>query len=253
MATQGTLLHEHPNQKQHCHCHPPAIQWELRMRFVTAFAWVIGFSAMNRHLVIICGTALSLAAMVYLGIPLRRICKRIFIVAPFLLISFFTLLISDGIPIGQEALAFASLIALRIIACVFVVTLISVDDIKMYLNSFAAVRLPHALTSTLFLTQRYVHLIGQQLVAIKNALLSRLFHPHIRLKTFKVYGQIAGGMTIKSIDRSDHVQRAMESRGFQGRVWTDRSAPICAHDIFKTLLSLCILTLFILADQGGFR
>lgn len=238
----------HHTDSNHIH-----INWELRMRFLAALIWVFGISAMSSHIVVAACAAMAVAVMLPMGIGLKRVLKRLLIVAPFLLISYITLLISDGVPITREAFLFASLIALRIVASVLVVTLVTTDNIKHYLSAFKALRMPNAFTSTLFLTQRYVHLIGQQLSSVRNALVSRLFSPKMRFKTIQIYGQITGGVTVRAIDRSQRVQQAMFSRGFNGKMWTEEPAPILKTDVIKTVLAALFMAALLAVDIEVFR
>ena len=227
----------------------PLDGWELRCRFVVALAWILGIGVMRQPVTIIVSGVVLLILLVGMVVPLRQMMRNVLVVFPFLLISFITLLFSDGIPVTQESLDFALLISLRMVACVLAVALVSGNDVQDYLNVFRAMKFPHVLTSTLFLTQRYVHVIARQLSSTRKALVSRLFSPRLRLKTFKIYGQIIGGMTIYAIDRSDHVRKAMESRGFRGQMRIGRAMSIRWHDVLKSAAVLLLLAAILLVEK----
>lgn len=222
---------------------------ELRCRFFVALAWILGIGAMRHPVTIIVSGVVLLVMLVGMVVPIKRVFRNLLIVFPFLTISFATLLISDGFPITREALDFALLISLRMTVCVLAVGLVSGSDVQVYLNAFHAMRLPHVLTSTLFLTQRYVHVIVRQFSSTRKALVSRLFSPRLRMKTFKIYGQIIGGMTIHAIDRSEFVRKAMESRGFQGRMHTGRAMPIRRRDVLKSAACVLLLAAILFAER----
>ena len=243
-----TNSHVHENEQPNA---PPTfrIRRDVRIRFLVVFIWLISVGIMQSKLMLVLSSAAAVAAARALGIPLRRILRRIKLMAPFLFMSFLTLSLSEGFPITSSALAFATMIALRIAASLFALTLVSVDDIKIYLSGFKAMGFPDALTSTLFLTQRYVHLIFQQMASVKNALVSRLFSPRARMSTMRVYGQIIGGTMVKAIDRSESIQHAMESRGFDGKVWTQKVPPVCSRDIVLAAVCLLVAIGFVFIDR----
>lgn len=235
-------MKKHPENAQH-HRH-----WELRCRFLVALAWVLGIGCM-RHLVTIGVSGLILFGMlICMAIPLKRMRRNLLIVTPFLFVSFLTLSLSDGVPVTKDAVDFALLISFRITSCIMAVCLVSGDNVQNYLNAFRTMKVPHVLVSTLFLTQRYIHVIGRQFSATTNALLSRLFSPQLRMKTFKIYGQIFGGVMIHAIDRSEHVRKAMESRGFHGKMRTAQAAPIQWSDVLKSVAALLFLAVLLLAE-----
>ena len=216
------------------------IHWDVRLRFFAVFIWLIGIGIAQSPIMLIVSAVIAIAASCAFKVPLSRMMKRIRIAVPFLCLSFLTLLLAEGLPVTTSAYTFALMIALRIAASLFALTLVSVEDIKVYLSGFSSMKLPAALTSTLFLTQRYVHLIFQQMASVKNALISRLFSPQVRLSTLRVYGQIIGGTMVKAIDRSESIKNAMVSRGFHGKVWTSRMPPIGWKDVLLT--AICVLT-----------
>ena len=225
------------------------VKWDLRMRFLAAFVWVICVGIMENAYLILLAGAVATVALLFSGVRVKRLIRRAFIIAPFVLISFLTLLISDGFPVTEEAFGFAFLILCRLVVSVIVITMVSVDEIRNYLDSFSAMKFPDALTSTLFLTQRYVHLIQKELKSMQDALRSRLFKARFEIRSMKVYGQITGGMTIKAIDRSKHIQHAMMSRGFDGKVRTGRAPVIKMADIVKSLAAIVVIIALVVAER----
>ena len=228
------------------------ISWELRCRYAVTLAWIVGVTFME-HLPTLAATALlAILFLTGCGISPKRIFRRLLYAVPFLAISFVTLLLSDGWPITQAATQFALLLVARITACVIVIHLVAFDDIREHLNCFCVLKCPDMLTSTLFLTQRYLCVIGRQLGATRNALASRLFSPDLRTKTMNVYGQMVGGMTVRAIDRSEQVRKAMESRGFQGKIPTAKPLPIRKSDVLKSVVAILVLLIILIADKRWF-
>lgn len=223
--------------------------WELRCRFLVALAWILGIGTMRHPVLIGVSGAILLGMLFHAVIPLKRILRNLLITFPFLLISFLTLSISDGFPVTKNAVEFALLISFRMTACVLAVGLVTGNDVRDYLNAFRAMKFPSTLIAVLFLTQRYVHVVGRQFSSTWKALVSRLFSPRFRMKTFRIYGQIVGGMTIHAIDRSEHVRKAMESRGFHGKLRTDQAAPIRWTDVLKSVSALLPLLAILFMER----
>ena len=228
------------------------ISWELRCRYAVTLTWIVGVTFME-HLPTIAATGfLAIAFLTGCGISPKRVFRRLLYAFPFLAISFVTLAFSDGWPITREATQFALLLVARITACVVVIHLVAFDDIREHLNCFCALKCPDVLASTLFLTQRYLYVIGRQLGATRNALASRLFTPDFRAKSMNVYGQMVGGMTVRAIDRSEQVRKAMESRGFQGKIPTAKPVPMRKNDLLKSVAAIMVLIIILIADKRWF-
>jgi len=226
--------------------------WELRCRLFVAVAWIVGIGFLQRLPSLALASLAMLLLLPLIDVPMKRIVWRLLFVAPFLTISFFTLLISDGLPVTAKAFDFAVLTVVRILACLSTVSLVSIEDVRKHLAGFRALRLPETLTSTLFLAQRYVHLVGRELAATRDSLASRLFDAPTSFRTMNVCGQIVGGLTIKAIDRSEQIHKAMASRGFQGRIRTDGVDPIRKRDFFLSAAAILFLTMILLADRWSF-
>lgn len=233
---------------EHADCPRDQNSWELRCRFVVALLWILGIGVMERPATIAVAGVILFVMLVCSTVCIKKVFRNFLMIFPFLLVSFATLSISDGFPITYEAVDFALLISLRMTASILAVGLVARNRVAEYLAAFQALRFPDSLTSTLFLTQRYVYAIGRQFSATRNTLVSRLFSPRLRMKTFKIYGQIVGGLTIHAIDRSEHVRKAMASRGFQGRMRTAPASPIRLSDILKSVFAVAILIFLLFVE-----
>lgn len=223
--------------------------WELRCRYVVVFAWILGITVMERFSSIGTTCLLALTALAIPGVSWKRLLRRLGYVLPFLALSFVTLLFSDGWPISQDAAAFSGLIVFRIVACVLVAQLVAFDPVRAHLNCLRALRCPDVLAATFFLTGRYLDVIGRQWTATRGALVSRLFSPRLRTKSFEVYGHVIGGLTIKALDRSEQIRKAMESRGFHGKIPAQTPARAHRDDLLKSVLALSPLALILLAER----
>jgi cobalt/nickel transport system permease protein len=58
------------------------------------------------------------------------------------------------------------------------------------------------------------------------------------MRTYQTYGEIIGGLFVKSIDGSDRVYKAMISRGYAGRSVVAEAQKIKALDVVKSMAML---------------
>lgn len=154
------------------------------------------------------------------------------------------LLLGGGIPPSKERETLALLLAFKSLNSLYIMFIMFYSQpTSELLSGLSHMKLPSLFMSIIFLSWRYVFLLGEKISNLYKALLSRLFNPKIGKNSLKVYGEIMGGMLIKSIDTSDKVYRAMSSRGFNGTIPTSSPKEIKALDIIKsvTMISAVIL------------
>ena len=110
--------------------------------------------------------------------------------------------------------------------------------VQLLFNGIGSMHLPDKLVSVLFLSWRYAFLIWEKLSQTHKALHSRLFQGGMKLRTYQTYGEIIGGLFVKSIDGSDRVYKAMISRGYTGRSVVAEAQKITALDVVKSMAML---------------
>jgi len=72
---------------------------------------------------------------------------------------------------------------------------------------------------TLFLfTVRYVSVFRAETARLRDAMRSRGFVPGTNLHTMRTFGDLAGMMVVRSLERAQRVDEAMRCRGFAGRL-----------------------------------
>lgn len=77
---------------------------------------------------------------------------------------------------------------------------------------------PDRLVSLFLFTVRYVAVFRAESTRLGEAMRARGFVPGSNLHTWRTYGNLAGMMMVRSLERAQRVDEAMRCRGFSGRV-----------------------------------
>jgi cobalt/nickel transport system permease protein len=187
------------------------------------------------------------------GLPFKLLLTRIILAAPFLLLMAVSIALGGGFPPAAERLTFAGLVLFKALTSIIVMTvLLKTQPIDRYFNGLAHMKLPPVIVTVLFLAHRYVYLFSDQLANTQRALAARLFQPGIKKRSLAVYGEAAGGLLLKAVDRSDSVYRAMAARGFDGILRTGPPLSIRKRDYLKCGTVLLVTTVLILLDWMWF-
>ncbi|MCW3489420.1 energy-coupling factor transporter transmembrane component T family protein [Dethiobacter alkaliphilus] len=223
-----------------------AHHWEPRTKTVAAILFVISVVSVQSLPLLILLYTLVLLATISAGLPLRTLLCRMMWAVPFLLLMAAPVALGGGLPPDPERVTFAGLIVFKALTSIAVMSvLLGTQSVQSYFNGLAHMRLPAVMVSVLFLAYRYVFLFKKQVANTQRALASRIFQPKLSKRSFAVYGEMAGGLLLKAVDRSESVYRAMAARGFAGKLHTGDPQPITKRDIVKCgfvlMLSLSVI------------
>ncbi|MDD3310876.1 cobalt ECF transporter T component CbiQ [Pseudodesulfovibrio sp.] len=79
---------------------------------------------------------------------------------------------------------------------------------------------PGKLCHILLFTYRYIFVIHQEYLTMRQAMQARGFRPRTDRHTYRSYAWLLGMLLVRSWDRAERVHGAMRCRGFQGRFYT---------------------------------
>lgn len=225
-------------------------KWEPRTKLITAIIITFALVSLQTPRLLFysfIGMAIVLLSM---GFSLRTLMKRNMYVVPFLTLMAIPLLIGSGYPPSHERITLVLLLTFKSLTALYIMFMVfSSQPTAELLNGLAYMRLPKLFISIVFLSWRYVFLLGDKLSTMYKALISRLFKPSVRKDSLKIYGQVMGGMLIKSLDTSDKVYKAMASRGFDGTIPTSKPREIKAMDLLKSFLMIASVLLLIFIEK----
>lgn len=212
-------------------------RWEPRTKVVSCVAMVFGQVFLNTPKLLIILYVFLTILVISMGFSIKQLIKRTCFFLPFVIIMSIPILIGAGLPPSEERVTLALLLAFKGLNALYIMFIMFFSQpVPELLNALAYMKLPSSLITIIFLSWRYVFLLGERFNQLYKALVSRLFEPGFNTDSFKAYGQVMGGMLIKSIDTSEKVYRAMASRGFDGTMPTSKPRDICPLDILKSVI-----------------
>lgn len=225
-------------------------RWEPRTKLVTGIIMTFLLVSLRTPRLLIYLYLGMTGLLTSMGFSVKILVKRTIYVFPFLIFMAIPLLVGGGIPPSDERVTLVLLLTFKSLTSLYIMFMIfSSQPIIELLNGLAYMKLPKLFISIVFLSWRYVFLLGEKLSNMYKALIARLFKPNVRKSSLKIYGQVMGGMLIKSIDTSDKVYRAMVSRGFDGTIPTSQPKEIKSMDIVKSVLMISSVLLLILIEK----
>ncbi len=176
-------------------------------------------------------TALSIALCMLMGVSLKRLLLRfsepLFIALVLVLLKLFFSgnevmgsINIFGVPVSahKDGLIDGLLIGVRIVSAVSVVAVLaSTTPFTEFLASLAWLRVPRGIIEVSMFAYRYIFLLLDDATVIYNAQKNRLGYSSVR-RALSSIGVLAGSLTLKAFDNSQHAATAMMQRGYDGKV-----------------------------------
>ena len=120
--------------------------------------------------------------------------------------------------IRQDALNLAILVFFRVFACVSCLGFMSLTTpINDFLHTLAKIHVPREIIELSMLMYNIIFIFLAEVETMKNAQKSRLGFRGF-LDSFKSLGLIVSNLFLKSLDKADMLQKALESRGYRGDI-----------------------------------
>lgn len=206
----------------------PIARLDPRIRLVVAIVFIIGVISLKT----IAWQALGLAAAVGLvalaRLPLAAMRHRLLHVEGFMLAVLVLLpltvpghpiLAVGPVSISEAGMVRALAIALKVNAAVLATfaLLASLEPVRLG-RAAAQLGVPHKLVHLFLFVVRYVGVFQAETNRLLEAMRARGFVAGSNLHTWRTFGNLAGLMLVRSLDRAERVEEAMRCRGFSGRL-----------------------------------
>lgn len=147
--------------------------------------------------------------------------------------------------ISHEGLRYALLITVKCNAIIIAtITLLSTSSVFSLAHAMLHLKVPQKLVTIFFLFYRYITVIHEEYLKIRQAVMVRGFTPRTDIHTYKTYAYMIGGMLIKSYERAEEIYRAMLCRGFHGFFPLFEHFHTRKNDIIFGIISLSSFILF---------
>ena len=197
---------------------------------------------------------LSLSFCLALGMPVKRLLFRfsepVFIVAVLILLKvFFTgkevlwTIHLPGVSLAahRDGLMDGLLIAARIIGGVSLITLLSSSTpFTEFLGALTWMRVPKGIVEVSIFAYRYIFLLLDDASVIYSAQKNRLGYSSLR-RGLSSFGVLAGSLTVKAFDNSQHAALAMMQRGYDGRMPLAAQGPLKVSQVALSVLFILIM------------
>jgi len=172
---------------------------------------------------------LVVAALLISRVPLMYVFKHSLVVIPFVAIVGLSLLFKEGGAVvfsvpgfgfsvsNEGLLIFFSVVAKSWLSVLAMLVLVSTTPFPCLLKGLEWFRVPSLVLMIISFMYRYIFLITDEIMRIKNARDSR-GTPHGTLDTFRSAGCLIGSLFVRSYERAENAFLAMCSRGFDGEM-----------------------------------
>lgn len=243
---------DHSNN--HHNDHPLAAQnrkpWEPRTKLVCGILFVFGVISIGDTYLLAAALSFALVFALLAGLGLVDLVKKLALLIPFLLLMSLPIIFSAGLPPAPDRVELALLITLKALtAMTFTLFIFTNQPIEEMLEAMEHLKVPAVITTVIYLAYRYGFLFIQEMQTTIRALKSRLFDARLGRYSLQIYGELSGGLFIKSINRSETVYRAMASRGFQGSMPVGSPQKIGRFDYFKAAVPPLFILMLIIFEQ----
>ncbi len=233
-----------------------------RARIVAAAAFAVVVVACESFLVLGAAVGVAFALLSVSRLPAVRTMKRVAAMDSFILFilallpftvpgePIFTLW---GFPASWEGLWQAVEIALKANAIVLaLMALVSTMEPVTLGHALHSLKVPEALVHLLMFTVRYIDVLREEYLRLRQAMKARGFRPGTNWHSYRSFGYLVGMMLVRSLERSERILGAMKCRGFTGRIpLLDRMAWRPGDAVFAAGFALMLVGLAVMELSYG--
>ncbi len=228
-----------------------------RVKIIVALFFTLLVATSTQFPVVTVSLLCSILLLHFAQLPIAGVTKRLLLVNTFPLFLWITLPFTYGgvtlykigvFHVSQEGTLLALLITLKANAIIMVlIALLSTSNVAEIGHGLKKLGFPERLCFLILFSYRFIFVIYQEYVRLLRAAKIRNFRGKTNLHTYRTYGYLFGMTLIKSLNRSQRVQQAMQLRGFEGKLIPLHQCQLAKTDyIFLTSQLICILGLVFL-------
>jgi cobalt/nickel transport system permease protein len=205
----------------------PLSRIDPRARIVAAAAFAVVTVALTQLVALGAAMALALALMGAARLPVGPTLRRMAAVDGFILFLLAMLPFTVpgtpvfwvlGYPASWEGVLRAVEIALTANAVILaLMALVGALEPVVVGHALHALRCPERLVQLMMFTIRYIAVLHEEYLRMRNAMRARGFRAGNSLHTLRSFGYLVGMMLVRAIERSERIMGAMKCRGFTGR------------------------------------
>jgi cobalt/nickel transport system permease protein len=244
---------------KYSHLESPLHRVDPRIKLITVFAFILIIVSEPRGRLcpfIFYGLVIAILAVIS-RVPPKFILSRCLIVSPFILMAavFYpvsSMIIGEfrGLDAYRAEYQVALSIALKAFSTVILLTLlISTEKFHNLLLGLRKLKMPRILAIMSALMYRYIFILTDEAMRTARARDSRT-PGKLNMNRFKVYGNQAAMIFLRSMDRSQMIYNSMLSRGFKGEFPGIRLAALPGREIAFFIFFIFLLLAIRLTNYG---
>lgn len=201
-----------------------------RIRLLSAAALTLPTALLHRTNASLAALGFGIILILLTRLPLGKVAARVATVNVFILFLWLFIPFSlPGTPVftwgplaaTHEGVEFALLITIKsnaiVLALLALLGTIGVQDLGPAMQQL---KIPGKLCHILLFTYRYIFVIYQEYVTMRQAMRARGFKPKTNKHTYRSYAWLIGMLLVKSWDRAERVHNAMRCRGFRNQFYS---------------------------------
>jgi len=229
-----------------------------RMRLIAAALLTIPTALLQHVEPALTALGAGILFIILSRLPVKKVLSRLMVVNAFILFLWIFLPFSTPGTLTQtigpfritsEGINLALLITIKsnavVLTLMALMGTIAVQDLGPAMQQL---KIPNKLCHILLFTYRYIFVIHQEYMTMRQAMTARGFRPKTDKHTYRSYAWLVGMLLVKSWDRAERVFGAMKCRGFKGRFYTLAEFTTSPKD-YIFLVGCLVFTLGILAME----
>lgn len=134
-----------------------------------------------------------------------------------------TIFTIGSIAVTRGVIEFASIVVRALLSVQALLILVRAEGYNHLCHSLRRLGVPAMFVTQLLMLYRYLFVLIEQLLSLTRARAARSFGG--RAMPINEWGAIVGQLTVRSIERTERISRAMQARGFEGRMPDPLTAP----------------------------
>lgn len=234
-------------------------QLDPRVKLVSAVVTAIVFALCQEILTAVIGIFGGLVLVLWAGLDLAAVAKRLLVVNGFIVFLWFTLPLTypgeaaffwGPIEISLAGIRLAALLTCKANALVLIfIALLATSSITELGLGLERLGCPAKLRLLLLFSYRYIFVIFGEYQRLARAAKLRSFTFGTNLHTYRTVGYLFGMTLVKSWHRADRVREAMLLRGFNGHFHSLQELRLNPRDLIFLFVLLPILASLFLFEM----
>ncbi|KPJ57660.1 MAG: hypothetical protein AMS15_09825 [Planctomycetes bacterium DG_23] len=239
-----------PEIDKYAHLDSPLHSWDPRVKIVSLFCLILSMVLASNLLVAGLGLMLAVALVFLSRIPFGFVFLHLRWVMLFVLLFFIIMPLTVSgeeiarfhfLSISRRGLELASLIGLRAFSAVLLVfPMIGTMKFSSTTAALQRLKLPNKLVQMIIFTYRYIFVALDEMGRMFMAARARGFRSGTNLHTLKTVGNLIGMLFVRSYERTEHIHRAMVSRGYDGTLRVLDEFALAKKDFLKAALVVAL-------------